>query len=170
MSNIITPLTSVDFTASIAELKSHLEVRIVAMPAPKPWSDIYYFMVPGDLLPETSNTLAELNLSILNVLYIETQGGNEYYQGTTPNSYIIFPLEETESTLSAYSAPIGSAGIPDDPNGYNAEDCTLLENYSLSEPLFVKCVLDDAEPVYYYQIPEGEVFKSIIVFVNEDTL
>ena len=170
MSNIITPLTNVDFTASLAELKSHLELRIVAMPSVAEWSEIYYFMVSGAQLPKTSNTLAELNLTILNVLYIETQGGHVSYQEATPNSCIILSLEETQSTISAYSAPLNSPRLPNYPNRYQAEDCTLLENHSLSEPVFASCILNDAEPVYSFDIPEGEVFKSIVIFLNEDTL
>lgn len=170
MSNIITPLTNVDFTASLAELKSHLDRHIVAMPSIAEWSDIYYFMTSGEHLPETVNTLAELNLTILNVLYVETQGGHVSYQEATTNSCIVFSLEETESTISAYSAPLNSPRLSGYPNRYNAEDCTLLENHSLSEPVFTSRVLNDAELVYSFDIPEGEIFKSIVLFVNEDTL
>lgn len=170
MSNIITPLTNIDFATSLVELKSHLEARIVAMPGPSTWSDIYYFMVGGEELSITSTTLAELNLSILNVLYIETQGGVEFYQGATPNSYIILPLDETEATLSTYSAPLNSARLPDHPNGYHAEDCTLLESHSLTGPTFIGHEIDGAELVFSFQIPENETFKSIVIFVNEDVL
>lgn len=170
MSNIITPLTNVDFAASLTELKSHLEARIVAIPGPSSWSDIYYLMVGAEELTVTKNTLAELNLSILNVLYVETQGGVEFYQGATPNSYIILSVEETEATLSAYSAPLNSARLPTHTNGYHAEDCTLLESHSLAEPLFTGHEIDGAELVLSFQIPESETFKSLVIFVNEDTL
>jgi len=170
MSNIITPLTNVDFTACLAELKSHLELRIVAMPSLSSWSDIYYFMVTGDLLPETGAALAELNLSLVNILYIETQGGTEFYQGAPPNGCIILSIEETGSTISAYSAPLGSTRLSNHPNGYQVEDCTLLESHSVDGPMFMSCVLEDAELVYSFQIPEDKVYKSIVIVVNEDTL
>jgi hypothetical protein len=171
MSNIITPLTNVDFTASLAELKPHLENRIVAMPSAETWSDVYYLMVAGDELPITASTLAELNLTLMNVVYIETQGGQEYYQGTTPHSCIVLSIEEIESrTINAYSAPHTSSRLPDYPNGYHAEDCTLIQSHLVDEPVFLGCTIDDAELVYSFRIPEGEVYKSIVIFVNEDTL
>ncbi len=170
MSNIITPLTSVDFTASIAELKSLIEDRIVAMPSLSAWSDLYYIMVTGPELAATATAFAELNLSIINVLYIETQGGNEFYQGAPPSSCVILSVEETGSTISAYSAPLDSAKLPGHSNGYHAEDCTLLESHSADEPVFMSSVLEDAELVYSFQIPEDKIYKSIVIFVNEDTL
>ena len=174
MSNIIIPLTSVDFTASIAELTPYLENRIVAMPSSQDWSDIYYMMATGEELSITANTLAELNLTILNVVYVETQGGHEYYQGATPNSCIILPLNESDSrTINAYSVPLGSARLQTYPTeGYNAEDCTLLESHLVTEPAFISSgsVLEDAELVYSFRIPEGTLYKSIAIFLNEDTL
>jgi hypothetical protein len=170
MNNIITPLTNVDFTACIEELKSHLELRIIAVPSAEAWTDIYYFMVTGAELPITANVLAGLNLSIINVLYLETQGGNEYYQGTTPNSCIVLPLEEIGSTVSAYSAPLNSPRLPDYPNGYHPEDCTLIESHSADEPVFLGCAIENAELVYSFQVPKDKIYKSIVIFFNEDTL
>jgi hypothetical protein len=170
MSNIITPLTNVDFTACIEELKSHLELRIVAIPQAEPWSDLYYFMVTGEDLPETEAILAELNLSLVNILYIETQGGIEYYHGAPPLGCIILSLEELESrTINAYSAPLNSARLPEYPNGYNPGDCTLIQGHAGDEPVFLSGVLEDAELVYSFGIPEGAVYKSIAIFVNENT-
>jgi hypothetical protein len=127
-------------------------------------------MVNGDHLPETVATLAELNLSLVNVLYIETQGGTEFYQGAPPNSCVVLSIEDTDSTISAYSAPLGSARLSSHPNGYHVEDCTLIESHSADGPMFMSCVLEGAELVYSFQIPEDKVYKSIVIVVNEDTL
>ena len=175
MSNIITPLTNVDFTASIAELKPFLENRVIAMPSSTDWSDVYFLMAAGEDIPATCNTLAELNLTILNIVYVETQGGHEYYQGATPNSCIILPLTEGDSrTINAYSAPLNATVVLGayPTKGYHAEDCTLIESHVVTEPAFISSgsVLEDAELVYSFRIPEGTLYKSIAIFVNEDTL
>lgn len=170
MSNIITPLNHVDFSSAIAELKSHLELRIVAIPSASSWSDVYYFMVTPDLLPETVNALTELNLSMTNLIYLETQGGNEFYRGAPSESCIILSLEETGSTISAYSAPLDSPRLPDHLVGYHPEDCTLLESHSADVPVFMGSSIEGAELVYSFEIPEDKVYKSIAIFVNEDTV
>ena len=175
MSNIITLLTNVDFTASLAELIPFLEDRVIAMPSSQDWSDLYFLMATREDIPETFNTLAELNLSILNRLYTETQGGNEYYQGATPNSCIIIPLTASDSrTINAYSAPLGSTGPSETypTRGYYAEDCTLLESHVVTGPAFISSgsVLEDAELVYSFRTLEGSLYKTIAIFVNEDTL
>jgi hypothetical protein len=175
MSNIITPLTNVDFTASLAELIPFLEDRIIAMPSSNDWSDVYFLMAASEDMTETFNILAELNLSILNIVYIETQGGNEYYQGATPNSCIILPLTASVSrTINAYSAPLGTAGLSETypVKGYHAEDCTLIESHAVTGPVFIGSgsVLEDAELVYSFQTSEGTLYKSIVILVNEDTL
>ena len=102
---------------------------------------------------------------------MEVQGGTEHrYNGARVNSVIVLPLEETGSTFGAYSAPLGSARLPDHPNGYHPEDCTLLESHSLDEPIFVGCELDGAELVYSFQVPEDTRFKALLIFVNENTI
>lgn len=175
MSNIITPLTNVDFTASLAELNPFLEDRVVAMPSSQDWSDVYFLMAAREDIPTTFNTLAELNLSILNIVYIETQGGNEYYQGATPNSCIILPLTGSDSrTINAYSAPLDATVVLGTypTKGYHAEDCTLIESHAVTGPTFISSgsVLEDAELVYSFRTSEGTLYKSIVIFVNEDTL
>ena len=175
MSNIITPLTNVDFTASLAELTPFLEDRVIAMPSSQDWSDVYFLMATREDIPATFNTLAELNLSILNIVYIETQGGNEFYQGATPNSCIILPLAGSESrTINAYSAPLGTTGVSETypTKGYHAEDCTLIESHVVVGPAFISSgsVLEDAELVYSFRTSEGTLYKAIVIFLNEDTL
>jgi hypothetical protein len=170
MSNIITPLDNIDFTATLAEIKPYLEDRIIAMPVIPNWSDIYLVVADAADLSITNSVLTDLNQSILSVVYTETQGGVEYYQGSQPNSCIILPLEATGSILRAYSAPLGSTRLEDLPNGYHKEDCTLLETHSLDGPVFTGCAVDGAELVFSFQVPEGQVFKSVIIFLNEDTI
>ena len=132
--NNITPLTNIDFAASIAELKPLLTTNLVALPPATEWSELYYIMASANDLPITSNTLAELNLEILNLYYVERQSSPDYYEESVPHCYIILPLVETEeiaTIASAYSAPLNSTRLPDNPNLYDPEDCTLLKKKHL---------------------------------------
>ena len=170
MSNIITPLTNVDFTASLAELKPLLINKLVDVPMAVDWSKLYYIAARPNTLPITSSTLAELKLSILELYYVERQRWPEtYYEESVPHSYIILPLVETEeiaTIASAYSAPLNSTRLPNNPRFYNPEDCTLLKSHPLNEPTFIGVELEDAELVYCFEIPEDKVFKAIVILVE----
>jgi hypothetical protein len=169
MSNIIIPLTTVDFSASIAEISPYLVNQLVNLTT-SDRSKVDFILAEASDLPATSEALSSLNVTILNMVYMEVQGGSEYYQGSQINSCIILPLEETGSTIGAYSAPIGAPRLSDQTNGYNKEDCTLVESYSLDQPVFTGCELVDAELVYSFQVPEGTLYKAIIIFLNENTI
>jgi hypothetical protein len=173
--NNITPLTNTDFTASIEELKPLLLNNLVALPPTTDWSELYYIMAGANDLPITNNTLASLKLSILNLYYVERQSSPDYYEESVPHCYIILPLvepEEIATIASAYSAPLNSTRLPNNPNLYNPEDCTLLKSHPLNEPAFIGVELEDAELVYCFKIPEDKVFKAIVIVVtaaqNED--
>jgi hypothetical protein len=167
--NNITPLTNIDFAASIAELKPLLTTNLVALPPATDWSELYYIMASANDLPITSNTLAELNLEILNLYYVERQSSPDYYEESVPHCYIILPLvepEEIATIASAYSAPLNSTRLPDNPNLYDPEDCTLLKSHPLTEPTFIGFELEDAELVYCFKIPEDTVFKAIVIAIT----
>lgn len=169
MSNIILPLDTLDFSASIAEISPYLVNQLVNLTTSDS-SKVDFILAETSDLPVTTELLSQLNVTMLNAVYLEAQGGNEYYQGSQINSCIILPLEETESTIGAYSAPIGSPRVPGQENGYHKEDCTLIESYSLNQPVFTGCEIEDAELVYSFQVPEGTLYKAIIIFLNENTI
>ena len=168
--NNITPLTNIDFAASIAELKPLLLHNLVALPQAVDWSELYYFATNANNLLITNNTLAQLNLSIINLYYVERQSSIEdYYEEAVPRNYIILPLvepDETATIASAYSAPLNSTRLPNNPTLYNPEDCTLLKSHPLNEPTFMGCELEDAELVYCFNVPENKVFKAIVIVVT----
>lgn len=169
MSNILSPLTSVDFSASIAELTPYLENQTVIM-MDNDWSEVHYILSNPEDLPETVSVLAQLNATILNTVYMSVQGGHVRYQGARPNNCIILPLEVTGAKLNAYSAPLGSSRPTDDANRYYEEDCTLIKSESLDSPLLSGSAIPDAELVYWFEIPEGQIFKAILIFLNEDII
>jgi hypothetical protein len=168
--NNITPLTNIDFAASIAELKPLLINNLVALPRSVDWSELYYIAADANDLPITTNTLANLNLAILNLYYVERRSSPEdYYEEAVPRNYIILPLVEADeiaTIASAYSAPLNSTRLPNNPTLYNPEDCTLLKSHPLNEPAFIGCDLEDAELVYCFKVPEDEVFKAIAIVVT----
>lgn len=166
MSDILSPLTSVDFSASIAELIPYLENQTVVM-MDNDWAEVHYILSDPEDLPETSAVLAQLNATILNTVYLTVEGGHVRYQGATPNNCIILPLEATGAKLNAYSASLGSARYPDDTNRYYEEDCTLIKSGSLDSPLLSGSEISDAELVYRFEVPEGQLFKAILLFLNE---
>ena len=169
--NNITPLTNIDFAASLEELKPLLLNNLVALPPATDWSELYYIMAGTNDLPITRNTLAEMKLSIVNLYYVERQSSPDYYEESVPHNYIILPLvepDEIATIASAYSAPLNSTRLPNNPTLYNPEDCTLLKSHPLNEPAFVGCDLEDAELelVYCFKIPEDQVFKAIVIVVT----
>jgi hypothetical protein len=121
-------------------------------------------------LPVTSAVLSQLNASILNIVYLERQGGVEHHQATQNNSCIIIPLEATGSTIAAYSAPYNSPRREDFPNAYYKDDCLLIDSHSLDEPVFTGSEIEGNDLVYSFQVPEGTVHKSLIIFLNESTI
>lgn len=169
MSNIILPLDTVDFSATIAEVTPYLTNQLVKL-MEVDWSTAYFVLAENSELTATTAALSQLNLTMTNLVYLEIQGGTEHYQATQVNSCIILPLVETGSTIGAYSAPTGAARQPAPLNGYFKEDCTLLESNSLDEPVFTGCELEGAELVYSFQVPEGQEYKALLIFVNENTL
>ena len=170
MSNI-TPLTDVDFSAAIAEITPLFENQIVEIPKRSPHSDVYYILAEPTELPVTNAILASMNLSMLHAVYVETQGGVEFYHSPQVNSCIVLPLEITGSTIGAYSVPLGSARRSDLPQAYHKEDCTLIESHqSVDGPVFLGIEADGFELAFYLNIPSGKTLKSIIIFVNEETL
>lgn len=170
MSNIILPLNTVDFSASIAEVSPYLENQLLEI-VTRAWSTAHVVLAEASEMPVTTELLSSLNISLLNLVYLEVQGGTEkHYNAARTNSSIIVPLEETGSTFSAYSAPIDSERKSDPITEYYEEDCTLLESHSLDEPIFVGSELDGAELVYAFDVPEGQLFKAILIFINENTI
>lgn len=169
MSNIILPLTSVDFSASIAELSPYLENQLIALHEVER-ATTYFILAEHSELPATNEVLSQLNLTIQNLVYLEIKSGAEYYQATQVSSCIILPLTDSGASIGAYSVPYGSAKLPAPMNGYFKEDCTLIESHSLNEPVFTGCELDGAELAFSFQVPEGMVHKAIIIFVNEKTI
>lgn len=169
MSNIISSLETIDFSASIAEVSPYLVNQLIKLNE-MDWSTAYFILAENSDLTATTEILSQLNLSILNLVYLEIQGGTEHYQATQMNSCIILPLEETGSTIGAYSAPIGSARQPAPLNGYFKDDCTLIQSQSLDQPVFTESELGGAELVYSFQVPEGQLYKAIIIFVNEKAI
>lgn len=169
MSNILSPLTHIDFSASLAEITPCLENQTLSLMAGE-WSEVHYILSNPEDLPETNAIVAQLNATILNTVYLTIEGGHTRYQGSRPNNCIILPLETTGSSLNAYSAPLGSTRYTDDFNRYYEENCTLIESESLDSPLLSGSEIPDAELVYWFEVPEGQIFKAILIFVNEDII
>jgi hypothetical protein len=169
MSNIILPLSHIDFTATIAELTPYLENNTMNLPSPD-WSEVSIVLADESELPVTSAALSQLNASILTVVYLERQGGIEHYQASRNNSCIIIPLESSGSTIAAYSTPYNSPRREDFPNAYHKDDCTLISSHSLDEPVFTGSEIEGADLVYSFQVPEGILYKSLIIFINESTI
>lgn len=170
MSNILSPLTSIDFSASIAEITPYLEDQTVNM-MDNGWSQVDYILGNPEDLAATVSILSQLNTSILNAVLLTIEGGHTRYQGARPNNCIILPLEtSTGSVLNAYSAPLGSARYEDDLNRFYEENLTLIESESLDSPLLSGSEIPDAELVYSFQVPEGQTYKAILIFVNEDII
>ena len=170
MSNI-TPLSNMDFSAAIAEITPFLENQLVEIPLNAPHSEVYFIMSETTELPVTNDILATLNLSMLHAVYIETQGGVEFYHRSQANSCIVLPLEITGSTIGAYSVPLGSARRPNLPQAYYKEDCTLIESHqSVDGPVFLGIEADGFELAFYLNIPSDKTFKAITIFLNENTI
>ena len=169
MSNIILPLTHIDFTTTIAELTPYLQNATITLPS-QTWAEVSIVLADESDLPVTSAALSQLNASIRNIVYLERQGGIEHFQASTSNSCIIIPLESSGSTIAAYSAPYNSPKREDFPTAYHKDDCLLIDSLSLDEPTFTGSVIEGAELVYSFQIPEGIVYKSLIIFINESTI
>jgi len=169
MSNIILPLTHIDFTTTIAELTPYLQNATMTLPG-QSWAEVSVVLADESDLPVTSAALSQLNASILNIVYLERQGGIEHFQASTSNSCIIIPLESSGSTIAAYSAPYNSPRREDFPTAYHKDDCLLIDSHSLDEPTFTGSVIEGAELVYSFQVPEGIVYKSLIIFINESTI
>lgn len=169
MNKILSPLTSVDFSASIAEIEPYLENQTIIM-IDHEWSTVYYILSNSEDLPVTSSVLAQLNATMLNAVYMTVEGGHVRYQGARPNNCIILPLEVTGSKLNAYSAPLGSARYTDDANRFYEENCTLIKSESLDSPLLSGSTVEGSELVYWFEVPEGQIFKAILIFVNEDII
>lgn len=171
MSNIIIPLSDIDFSAAIAEITPFLENQTMAMPKRSPHSDVYFILADAADLPVTNAILATMNLSMVNTVYVETGGGVEFYQHAQTNSCIILPLEATGSTVGAYSVPLGSSRRSGLPTAYHKEDCTLIESHhSVDSPVFIGTDTDDFELAMYFNIPSDKTLKSIAIFLNEDTI
>jgi hypothetical protein len=169
MSNILSPLTSVDFSASIAEITPYLENATINM-MDNGWSQVDYILSDPQDLSETISVLAQLNATILNAVCMTIQGGNIRYQGARPNNCIILPLVTTGSVLNAYTAPMGATRYEDDPNRFYDENLTLIESESLDSPLLSGSEVSGAELVYSFQVPEGQLYKAILLFVNENII
>jgi hypothetical protein len=171
MSNIITPINNIDFSAAIAEITPFLENQVMAIPKRTPHSDMYLILAPPQDFPVTNAILGTMNLSMVNPIYAETEGGAESYQHAQSNSCIVLPLEVTGSTVGAYSVPLGSSKMPDLAYSFYKEDCTLIEEHQPADgPLFINTNVDGFELATYFNIPSGKTLKSIIIFVNEETL
>lgn len=162
MSNIISSIDNIDFSASVEELQLHIENSKLTL-FENSRITTSYILVDAESLPTTSSVISELNGELLTIVYIEINGDEPNIYGEAPaKQSIILPLEETTCTLKTYS--VSEDAVKTLSNGgatYLAEDCTLLDTFEVNGPAFL-----GTDFIFSLEVPAGETFKAIILFFD----
>ena len=161
----LTSIVDEDFSAAVAQVLPHVDpINLLSRPDLGNISIIYPFLM--DNADALDTILSEYSLSTKFVAYFEEKSNTITCSPLVENRSLLIPINVPEGTMFELFSPNENARRHPVVNRLILiEDCTLLETFPITKPIFLTEGM-----TLHINVPENEIFTGLYVRFNEEVL